>query len=78
MTDTTPANVKGSDLALAKTKKQRNRSITFDSLRVHAAKCSLQEKVQLRNELNASIDAEVKKLKEMADAAEKLTKPSAD
>lgn len=54
---------------MPETKQQRQRSITFDSLRVHAAKLDLASKVTLVKELKEQIDAQVKQLHEAANQA---------
>lgn len=47
--------------------------MTFDSLRVHASKLPLEQKVQLVKELKESIDKEVSKLQEAAGDAMALS-----
>lgn len=53
---------------------KRNRSITFDSLLVHASKLDLQSKVEIVRRLKEQIANEVKVTQETASAALNLAK----
>lgn len=56
------------------TKKPKYRSLTFDSLRVHAAKLDLTSKVTLIKELKEQVSVEVARAQESAAQAGELTK----
>jgi hypothetical protein len=53
-------------------KKPKTRSMTFDSIRVHASKLTLGDKVALVKELKEQVEAEVKGRQDAAADASKL------